>query len=139
MTIKYSRIKYYTERTAFTVILLAALLFLFPVFSCRASEGANTQKVLRVAFPQSDGYTMTSPEGKRTGIVVDILNEVAKYTGWKYEYVDVNNNEIIAAFEDGKFDLMGGQYYIDGAEEYYGYPKVQLRLHQTDSPGQKGR
>ncbi len=62
MTIKYSRIKYYTERTAFTVILLAALLFLFPVFSCRASEGANTQKVLRVAFPQSDGYTMTSPE-----------------------------------------------------------------------------
>ena len=123
MTIKYSRIKYYTERTAFTVILLAALLFLFPVFSCRASEGANTQKVLRVAFPQSDGYTMTSPEGKRTGIVVDILNEVAKYTGWKYEYVDVNNNEIIAAFEDGKFDLMGGQYYIDGAEEYYGYPK----------------
>lgn len=123
MRIKYPYIKYHTKRTAFTIILLAALFFLLPVFSCRASENADTQKVLRVAFPQSDGYTMTSPEGKRSGIVVDILNEIAKYTGWKYEYIDVNNDEIITAFEEGKFDLMGGQYYIDGAEEYYGYPK----------------
>lgn len=123
MSIKHPHIKFHTRRTAFTAILLAVLFFLSPVFSSRASENSNTQRILRVAFPQSDGYTMTSPEGKRSGIVVDILNEVAKYTGWKYEYIDVKNDEILTAFEEGKFDLMGGQYYIDGAEEYYGYPE----------------
>ena len=48
-----------------------------------------------MAFPQTYGYTMTGPDGKPTGLVVDILSEIAKYTGWKYEYVPVANDEII--------------------------------------------
>ena len=47
---------------------------------------------MRVAFPQTYGYTMTGPDGKPTGLVVDILSEIAKYTGWKYEYVPVAND-----------------------------------------------
>lgn len=102
----------------FSVFLFWILIT--PIASYAAKE---EQKVLRVAFPQLEGYTATSPEGEPVGLVVDILNEVAKYTGWSYEYVPVENNNIMESFEAGAFDLMGGQYYIEGLETYYGYPE----------------
>ncbi len=34
------------------------------------------------------GKKMTDEDGERYGLVVDYLNEIAKYTGWKYEYID---------------------------------------------------
>ena len=109
-------------RCAAAVILSAVLLWaLLPPFAAYAEE--DEQKVLRVAFPQVEGFTMTSPDGKPAGLVVDVLNEVAKYTGWKYEYVPVENDLIMEEFEAGDLDLMGGQYYMEGLEEYYGYPK----------------
>lgn len=108
--------------------VLAALLFIMSTaIPARAEERQEGQqeehKVMRVAFPQAYGYTMTSPDGKRSGLVVDVLNEIAKYTGWKYEYVDVERDVSMEELMSGKFDLLGGQYYMEGMEEYYGYPK----------------
>lgn len=97
----------------------AWLLVIMLAIPSLAEEG---QKVLRVAFPEVEGYTMTSPDGKRSGLVVDMLNEIAKYTGWKYEYISVENDDILELFAAGEIDLMGGQYYIEGQEKYYGYP-----------------
>lgn len=95
------------------------MMMLIMSFACFAGED---QRVLRVAFPEVSGYTMTTSDGKHAGLVVDMLNEVAKYTGWKYEYVPVNSDDMMDRFESGEIDLMGGQYYMDGMEEYYGYP-----------------
>ena len=81
------------------------------------------RKVLRVAFPEAEGYTMITEDGKRKGLVVDFLDEISKYTGWEYEYIDVKNDEILDRFEARDFDLMGGQYYMDGYEAYFNYPK----------------
>ncbi len=54
------------------------------------------------------GYTSLSEDGSPAGVVVDYLNEIAKYTGWKYEYVSTSN--AVGDFQDGKFDLMGGTF-----------------------------
>lgn len=84
-------------------------------------------RVLRVAFPQVRGLTETAADGARRGLVVDYLNEIAKYTNWQYEYVDVSSGEeLLARFADGEFDLMGGNYYMPGAEKYYGYPDYNM-------------
>lgn len=99
--------------------IIALMLMITRFIPCMAME---EQKVLRVAFPEVEGYTMTSPDGKHTGLVVDMLNEVAKYTGWKYEYVYMENDEILDRFAAGDIDLMGGHYYVSGQEEFYGYP-----------------
>lgn len=87
------------------------------------ADDVEEHRVLRVAFPLVEGYSMMSPNGEPAGLVVDVLNEVAKYTGWTYEYVTVDSDMIISQFNKGDIDLMGGQYYMDGLEEYYGYPK----------------
>lgn len=114
------KLRYGRKVKKYFVFLLATLLLLAVTFPSAADEEA---KVLRVAFPITEGYTMLSEDGYRYGLVVDVLNEVAKYTGWKYEYIDVENEDILDYFRAGKFDLMGGQYYMEGLEKEYGYPE----------------
>lgn len=103
--------------------LLAVLLLALCLSPWASAKEAKKETVLRVAFPQAKGYTMTAENGERYGLVVDFLNEIAKYTGWKYEYVDTDNESIIDGFIDGKFDLMGGTYYSEGFDEYFAYPE----------------
>lgn len=83
---------------------------------------ASEVPVLKVAFPELEGMSQTDQYGVRTGLMVDYLNEIAKYTGWKYEYISVNSDEMIPNFLEGKYDLMGGTFYQPGFEEYFAYP-----------------
>ncbi len=83
---------------------------------------AESSRALRVAFPEAEGYTMTDENGKRSGLVVDFLDEIAKYTGWTYDYVETDSETMIQQFLAGDFDLMGGTYYAAGFEKYFGYP-----------------
>ena len=108
------------KRTKFAAAAAAlVLLFASLTFPCTAEK---EQRVLRVGFPQSEGYSMTAPDGRRYGLIVDYLNEIAKYTGWQYEYVDLTSLDMLNRFFDGEFDLLGGTYYMDGYEEYFAYP-----------------
>lgn len=104
---------------------IAALLALsFAITLCFPGIAAETPpRVLKVAFPQVKGFTQTAEDGTRYGMVVDYLNEIAKYTGWEYEYIDVNSESLIPDFLEGKYDLMGGTYYSPDFEEYFAYPK----------------
>ena len=105
-----------------TGFLLAVWLLATFWGPCVSAEEKNGT-VLRVAFPQVEGYTMTDEDGERYGLVVDYLNEIAKYTGWKYEYIDTDNNSVVDNFLEGKFDLMGGTYYSEEFENYFAYPE----------------
>lgn len=107
--------------------LLAALFLMLPTALPSAAE---ERTVLRVAFPQSEGYTMTAPDGRRYGLVVDFLNEIAKYTGWQYEFVDVDNNSMVDRFLAGDFDLAGGTYYADSFTQYFAYPEYSCGYSQ---------
>ena len=102
------------------VLMLAAVFILLnsEISIVQASE----EPVLKVAFPELEGMSQTDQYGVRSGLMVDYLNEIAKYTGWKYEYIGVNSDEIIPNFQAGKYDLMGGTFYQPGFEEYFAYP-----------------
>lgn len=40
----------------------------------------------------------TAEDGTRHGMLVDYLNEIAKYTGWEYEYIDTNGQTMLNEF-----------------------------------------
>jgi signal transduction histidine kinase len=90
------------------------------LFSPCVAVAESEETVLRVAFPNAEGYTSLSADGSPAGVVVDYLNEISKYTGWKYEYVPTGN--AVGDFQDGKFDLMGGTFYNESLEDIFGYP-----------------
>lgn len=107
-------------RTAYVVIFLIGWINV-PTFA-----GNGGKQVLRVAFPQVKGITWTDENGNRSGIVVDYLNEIAKYTGWEYEYVDADIKTLLQEFMEGHYQLMGGNYYVPGLEKYYAYPSYHI-------------
>lgn len=59
-------------------------------------------------------------------MLVDYLNEIAKYTGWEYEYIDTKGPAMLNEFVEGKYELMGGNYYIPALEKYYAYPNYNM-------------
>lgn len=108
--------------------LAAAFLTVALLLPCAvAAEPKET--VLRVAFPNAEGYTSLSEDGSPVGVVVDYLNEISKYTGWRYEYVPTYN--AVGDFQDGKFDLMGGTFYNEGLEEIFAYPDYNCGYTQA--------
>ena len=104
---------------ALFIALLTIVSFLLPIYA----EGAENRKVLQIPFPEVEGFSMTDEKGNRSGIVVDYLNEIAKYTGWAYEFTETTGEDMLNDFLDGKYDLMGGTYYSESMEQYFGYPE----------------
>ena len=109
-----------TIKKGFLLVLAAAVL-LFSSGTVLAEEQTE-YRVLRVGVSEVDGFTEMDADGNRHGIVIDYLNEIAKYTGWKYEYIDTAGDNLIKEFMAGQYDLIGGTYYLEGMEEYFGYP-----------------
>lgn len=101
-----------------SIVLVLSLFFIIPMVTSAESE----KTVLRVAFPELEGFTTTDENGYRHGLVVDYLNEISKYTGWEYEFVETTADDMITEFLEGKFDLMGGTYYAEGLDQYFAYP-----------------
>ena len=102
-------------------ITISLLVFIMLAFHLSALARTSEKRVLRVAFPQVVGMSWTAEDGSHHGMLVDYLNEIAKYTGWEYEYIDTNRQTVLNEFNAGQYELMGGNYYIPGLEEYYAY------------------
>ena len=107
-------------------IAIGLLVFIMLAFNLSVLARTSEKRVLRVAFPQVDGMSWTAEDGTHHGMLVDYLNEIAKYTGWEYEYIDTKGPAMLIEFVEGKYELMGGNYYIPALEKYYAYPNYNM-------------
>lgn len=107
-------------------IAIGLLVFIMLAFNLSVLARTREKRVLRVAFPQVDGMSWTAEDGTHHGMLVDYLNEIAKYTGWEYEYIDTKGPAMLNEFVEGKYELMGGNYYIPALEKYYAYPNYNM-------------
>ncbi|WP_343208835.1 ATP-binding protein [Anaerolentibacter hominis] len=105
------------------------LLFLPGRSTLLAAE--QQPKTLRVAFTELDGLMEKDADGTRHGLIVDYLNEISKYTGWHYQYIDTTGETVLDEFAAGDYDLMGGNYYIPGLEKYYAYPDYNIGSNKS--------
>ena len=107
-------------------ITISLLVFIMLAFHLSTLARTSEKRVLRVAFPQVVGMSWTAEDGSHHGMLVDYLNEIAKYTGWEYEYIDTNRQTVLNEFIAGQYELMGGNYYIPALEKYYAYPNYNM-------------
>lgn len=115
-----------TSEICESCIAIGLLVFIMLAFNLSVLARTSEKRVLRVAFPQVDGMSWTAEDGTHHGMLVDYLNEIAKYTGWEYEYIDTKGPAMLNEFVEGKYELMGGNYYIPALEKYYAYPNYNM-------------
>lgn len=109
-------------------VVLIATAFLVapsptPAFAGEGGDVASAQgRVVRVAFPESEGISEVDERGVRSGVFYDWLVELSKYTGWRYEFVDGDIVDLMEATTAGDIDIIGGMYYREEIADQYQYP-----------------
>ncbi len=102
--------------------------------SASAEEGSATgaeSRVVRVAFPLAEGLSMVDEAGNRSGIFYDWLTEIAKYTGWRYEFVDGTVEELMDAVATGKVDIIGNMYYREQLDDLFDYSQFSTGANRA--------
>lgn len=103
-------------------VLLVIITAICSYVTANAAE-TQTKKVVKVAFPETRGMCETYADGTRGGIIYEWLVEIAKYTGWEYDFIEDPLDQSIKYMDQGKYDLMGAVLKTPGFGEKLYYPE----------------
>lgn len=108
--------------------LLICQLFHMNTFAADREQAGDrpVSRIIRVAFPEVPGISEIDEYGNHKGLMVDYLNEIAKYTDWEYKYIEANAEDLVNEFIEGKYDLIGGMFYSPSLAEYFSYPEYSM-------------
>ena len=76
---------------------------------CRAAE---TKKVIRIGSFE-DTFDYIDQNGVRRGYGYELMQALAGYTGWKFEYVKCDWSDCFDKLENGEIDIVGDISYTD--------------------------
>lgn len=117
---------------ALCTIILVVLSMCMP---CLADE---TQKTIRVGSFE-DTFNYVDDHGVRRGYGYELMQALAGYTGWKFEYVKCDWSNCFEKLENGEIDIMGDIAYTDDrakemlfSEESMGDEKYVLYANLSD-------
>ena len=82
---------------------------------CRAAETNNDEKqsqIIRVGSFE-DTFNYVDKNGVRRGYGYELMQALAGYTGWKFEYVKCDWSDCFDKLENGEIDIMGDIAYTD--------------------------
>ena len=82
---------------------------------CRAAETDNDEKqsqIIRVGSFE-DTFNHVDKNGVRRGYGYELMQALAGYTGWKFEYVKCDWSDCFDKLENGEIDIMGDISYTD--------------------------
>lgn len=97
----------------------------------------ETSRTIRVAYPIQKGLTDIDENGDYCGYTYEYLEEIAQYTGWDYEFIQVEGtlNEQLTTLmdmvESGEADLMGATLYSEALGEQYNYSSHSYGVAET--------
>ena len=83
---------------------------------------ATKATVIRVGYPPVKGFTEIK-DGVYSGYAYEYLMEIAKYTGWEYEFIEMSVNDMLLKLRDGEIDIAGGMLLNEYSQELYDFPE----------------
>ena len=120
--------------------LAALCTIIFVVLSmCMPCLADETQKTIRVGSFE-DTFNYVDENGVRRGYGYELMQALAGYTGWKFEYVKCDWSNCFDKLENGEIDIMGDIAYTDDrakemlfSEEMMGEEKYVLYADLTNT------
>ncbi|MGO0987266.1 EAL domain-containing protein [Clostridioides difficile] len=111
------------KRLIFIVFLINCIIFMcFPIQSLAKTEN----RVIKVGYFNFEGYQDYDKNGNRNGYGYEYLHEIAKYTGWTYEYVSGTWEECQTMLENGQIDLLTSAQYTKKRAEKFDFSEVPM-------------
>lgn len=106
----------------FNKIILIFGIFLI-CFSVQAKcIQAKENNVIRVGYPIVEGFTEIK-DGVYSGYAYEYLMEIAKYTGWEYEFVEMSLSDAMNELKAGNIDIVGGMFKNDQTSKLFDFPE----------------
>ena len=97
----------------FGTICTSILIVFTLCMPCLADEA---EKTIRVGSFE-DTFNYVDENGVRRGYGYELMQALAGYTGWKYEYVKCDWSNCFEKLENGEIDIMGDISYMDDRAE----------------------
>lgn len=102
-----------------SVFGVVCIIFLLCIQIPTKAEGEK--KIIRVADCNFDGYFTGSEEEGYSGYGYEYLQEIAKYTGWEYQFIEASWEESLKMLEAGELDLLGMAQYTEERNQIFDY------------------
>ena len=99
----------------FACIFVILGMWMMSSVYCQAAETNNDEKqpqIIRVGSFE-DTFNYVDENGVRQGYGYELMQALAGYTGWKFEYVKCDWSNCFDKLENGEIDIMGDISYTD--------------------------
>ena len=114
-----------------TLCMIAMLLSIPMAAKITAKADSDSQKIVKVGYIGYKGFIEEDGSGNYSGYAVEYLNEIAKYTGWKYEYVYGTWEEQLDALKKGKIDIVCQAKMTPERKEKYLFSKYSVGMESN--------
>ncbi len=84
----------------------------------------DKHKTVRVGWFPYSGYQEYDKKGRPWGYNYEYLTEIAKYTGWEYEFIEGTWDECFAMLQKGEIDIFGCLYRMPEREKILDYTGI---------------
>lgn len=117
------------KKTISFLVMVILVITLLPCVNAYADDELSSKpKIIKVGYFQ-DYATILEPVGEdNIGYGYDYLQEIAKYTGWEYEFVKCSWNEGIKLLEEGKIDIFGPMQKTEERMKTFDFPSTQMGM-----------
>ena len=90
--------------SSFTMLMVLAVFYLIPTMV--SGKNIDSGETIRIGYIDYGGFINQDENGEYTGYGVELMNKIAEYTGWNYEYVYGQWEDILQQLEDGEIDFV---------------------------------
>ncbi len=121
-----------------TVIVGCAILL--ALFSPRTALAGAERDFVRVGWFLNERYQEYDADGNPYGYNYEYLMEIAKYTNWRYKFVNASLNRCLEMLKEGQLDIVGCMTNTDKRQRLYSFPEFDcgssyITMYvRTDSP-----
>ena len=105
-------------------LILTCILCVTPT-TAKAAEEETPERVVRVGSFE-DTFNYVDKNGVRRGYGYELMQALAGYTGWKFEYVKCDWSDCFDKLENGEIDIMGDISYTDERAQKMLFPDESM-------------
>ena len=117
-----------TSAVLFACIFVILGMWMMLSVYCQAAEPNNDEKqpqTIRVGSFE-DTFNYVGKNGVRQGYGYELMQALAGYTGWKFEYVKCDWSNCFDKLENGEIDIMGDISYTDERAQKMLFPEEPM-------------